>query len=54
MPDYPRTCRNGHVINGPEDEHIGHHRQCWECRSRTQAEANAVQVLRRSWLLETA
>lgn len=28
---YPRTCRNGHLINGPEDEHPGHHRQCRKC-----------------------
>ena len=39
--DYPRTCRNGHVLGGPEDEHVGAHRQCWRCRRATQTEADA-------------
>ena len=36
---YPRTCRNGHVIEGPEDEHLGQHRQCRRCRHESQRKA---------------
>lgn len=36
---YPRTCRSGHVLGGPEVEHIGEHRQCRECRWNTQRAA---------------
>jgi hypothetical protein len=46
---YPRTCRNGHVIAGPEDEHLGEHRQCRECRHESQR--NAMHRYRRdNWM----
>lgn len=38
--DYPRTCRNGHTISGPHEEHQGHHRQCKRCRLESQKRAN--------------
>lgn len=41
MPEYPRVCRNGHVIAGPDDEHHGAHPQCWRCRRASQTEADA-------------
>lgn len=38
---YPRTCRRGHLIEGPHQEHRGAHRQCYRCRRRTQRAADA-------------
>lgn len=40
MDKYPRTCRNGHEIEGPDYDHQGAHRQCWRCRRASQERAD--------------
>jgi hypothetical protein len=48
---YPRTCRNGHVITGPQDEKLSGHRQCLVCRRDSQDDARHAWV-RRWWFQE--
>ena len=48
---YPRTCRNGHRIEGPSDEKTSGHRQCLQCRRESQDHARDV-FIQRWWLEE--
>ena len=43
---YPRECRNGHTINGPEDEKTSGHRQCLQCRRDSQDAARGRHAAR--------